>query len=350
MCIRDRSMKPVGLVTAHIYDVGTRSSVRKFNLITESLFHSGAYHAGIEVYGREWSFQKTDTGTGLFPCEPKHNSSHTYKESIELGVTPLDENHVWLVLKELKDIWLGTTYDLIRRNCCHFCNVFCEKLEVNLLPDNILKLANKAERMKDRADHIREKAHNLKEKAHEKAHRVKERFSHLGGSVEIEDPVTGKRSRSTSAPHKLSETTTDPVLRIWKSLSPKPNDFQLINLDRYLLKEGHLNFLETDNGQVFEYVVCLFNDVLLICAPKGEKLQLKYVAEFAGRIGVAVEDELTGYSSQRPVVSTSGVEFRLRTPKKSLIFFAATKEEKESWVSLMRDVIYTMLHKSAARN
>jgi len=45
-------MKPVGLVTAHIYDVGTNSTVRRFNFITESLFQAGAYHAGIEVYGR----------------------------------------------------------------------------------------------------------------------------------------------------------------------------------------------------------------------------------------------------------------------------------------------------------
>jgi len=44
--------KSGGMVTAHIYDVGTRKTIQGFNFIADTLFNSGAYHAGIEVYGR----------------------------------------------------------------------------------------------------------------------------------------------------------------------------------------------------------------------------------------------------------------------------------------------------------
>jgi len=118
----------------------------------------------------------------------------------------------------------------------------------------------------------------------------------------------------------------DPVVRIWASLSPKPLDFHLVNLERCLLKqvvtvlflffslftvsirrEGTARFMEVENGQVLDYVVCLFNDVLLICDPSKEKgkMRLKYLIEFAGRTGIRIEDDQSGFSSMRPGIYTT---------------------------------------------
>jgi hypothetical protein len=59
---------------------------------------------------------------------------YTYRESIVLGKTNCCILKVNQILRELSWEWPGHSYELLSRNCNHFCNTFCEKLEVPKLP------------------------------------------------------------------------------------------------------------------------------------------------------------------------------------------------------------------------
>eukprot|EP00439_Symbiodinium_sp_Y106_P072385 s2129_g13.t1 len=58
----------------------------------------------------------------------KECSSHSYREAVDMGFTPLSSDEVRSVLGRLALDWPGTGYDLLRRNCCSFCNVLCIEL------------------------------------------------------------------------------------------------------------------------------------------------------------------------------------------------------------------------------
>ncbi len=42
------------------------------------------------------------------------------------------------ILQRLKTDWPGLSYDLLSRNCCHFCEVLCQELEVKPVPGEAL--------------------------------------------------------------------------------------------------------------------------------------------------------------------------------------------------------------------
>jgi hypothetical protein len=89
----------------------------------------------LQVYGdEEWSFGYCENGTGVFSCPPCKNPMYTYRESIVLGKTTCSIFTVNQILRELSWKWPGGSYELLSRNCNHFCNTFCEKLDVPKLP------------------------------------------------------------------------------------------------------------------------------------------------------------------------------------------------------------------------
>jgi len=62
---------------------------------------------------------------------------YRYRESIVLGETDCSILKVNQILKELSREWPGDSYDLLSRNCNHFCDVFCEKLGVSKIPGDM---------------------------------------------------------------------------------------------------------------------------------------------------------------------------------------------------------------------
>ena len=40
------------------------------------------------------------------------------------------------ILRKLRDEWPGNSYDLLSRNCCHFCEAFCRELKLGPVPGN----------------------------------------------------------------------------------------------------------------------------------------------------------------------------------------------------------------------
>lgn len=88
-----------------------------------------------QVYGEdEWSFGFCESGSGVFSCPIGKNPMYTYRERIVLGETECGIAAVNRILRELSREWPGHSYDLLSRNCNHFCDVLCERLGVPKLP------------------------------------------------------------------------------------------------------------------------------------------------------------------------------------------------------------------------
>ncbi|KAF8727936.1 hypothetical protein HU200_018504 [Digitaria exilis] len=88
-----------------------------------------------QVYGEdEWSFGFCETGSGVFSCPVGKNPMYTYRERIVLGETECSIATVNRILRELSREWPGHSYDLLSRNCNHFCDVLCDRLGVPKLP------------------------------------------------------------------------------------------------------------------------------------------------------------------------------------------------------------------------
>lgn len=128
-------------VTLHIYDLGISGS-EVINSVLR-IVGTGAFHTGVEVYGKEYSFgyTPTDAVPGVVTCQPRKCSGHRFRESLTLGETTLQEKQVQELIKELGRAWPGSSYNLLKRNCTHFCDTFCRWLAVGPVPAWIVSLS-----------------------------------------------------------------------------------------------------------------------------------------------------------------------------------------------------------------
>lgn len=92
------------------------------------------YGVCLQVNDLEWSFGFCENGSGVFSCQPKANPMYKYRESVPLGTTELSRSEIERILIVLRRDWPGASYDLLSRNCNHFCEEFCLKLGVEKLP------------------------------------------------------------------------------------------------------------------------------------------------------------------------------------------------------------------------
>jgi len=127
-------------VTLHVYDLGASNSSRALNTVL-GIFGAGIFHCGLEVYGREWSFRKCIGGTGVFSCRPRCCQGQSFAESILMGQTVLPKCDVLRLITSLSKKWLGADYNILTRNCCHFCKEFCRLLNAGEVPDRIMAAA-----------------------------------------------------------------------------------------------------------------------------------------------------------------------------------------------------------------
>mmetsp|Transcript_90565 Transcript_90565/g.194205 ORF Transcript_90565/g.194205 Transcript_90565/m.194205 type:complete len:204 (-) Transcript_90565:67-678(-) len=128
-------------VILHIYDLGTSGQFMALNALLKAV-GTGAFHVGVEVYGREWSYRGTSVaGTGIVSCRPKKCGEHTYYTSVQMGYTDLSQDEVLLLLNGLRKIWRGEHYEMLTHNCTHFADNFTRELGVGNIPYWTMNLA-----------------------------------------------------------------------------------------------------------------------------------------------------------------------------------------------------------------
>lgn len=127
-------------VLVRVYDLGTTFISRWHNEVTTNF---GAFHTGVEVYGREWSFGMTpDDSSGVVGHAPCKNSDHAFRETLCMGYTNLSDRQVRVLIEKLRWEWRGSTYNVLSRNCHNFTDTLCQKLGVARLPSWVNTLAS----------------------------------------------------------------------------------------------------------------------------------------------------------------------------------------------------------------
>eukprot|EP01006_Ploeotia_vitrea_P014620 TRINITY_DN3973_c0_g1_i1.p1 TRINITY_DN3973_c0_g1~~TRINITY_DN3973_c0_g1_i1.p1 ORF type:complete len:230 (+),score=22.27 TRINITY_DN3973_c0_g1_i1:33-722(+) len=105
----------------------------------------GLYHSGVEVYGREYSYGKTESSTcGIFWLRPR-SAVAAFKEAIPLGKIRNTPEEVQDLIDSIKESWNGLTYNVLSKNCNTFSDTFVRLLGLEF-PDWV----NRAARWGDR--------------------------------------------------------------------------------------------------------------------------------------------------------------------------------------------------------
>ncbi|XP_042443352.1 deSI-like protein At4g17486 [Zingiber officinale] len=102
----------------------------------------GIFHTGVEVHGVEYAFGAHDYPTsGIFEVDPRQCPGFRFRKSIFMGTTHLDP----LQVREFVEIqslnYNGDTYQLITKNCNHFCQDICYQLTGKSIPKWVNRLA-----------------------------------------------------------------------------------------------------------------------------------------------------------------------------------------------------------------
>lgn len=123
-------------VLLNIYDLNEEWLLSN-DIFQEVLELGGAFHTGVEVYGREWSFGTDGVGASC----PRSHDVHVYRRSILIGYARCTPEEVEAILdEEMLPKWAGRTYNLLSRNCCTFSRALCKRLTGNVIPDWVDRL------------------------------------------------------------------------------------------------------------------------------------------------------------------------------------------------------------------
>lgn len=134
--------RSISRVKVHVYHVSNENWVKGMNEWLPKNVLGGAYHAGVEVWGKEyWFGWCPPPASGVTACQPKRNLAHTYFKSIDAGMTQLSQDDVDRLVAQLTQEWPGNAYNAITRNCCHFCDDMLVRLGVGSLPPWVNRLA-----------------------------------------------------------------------------------------------------------------------------------------------------------------------------------------------------------------
>nr|BAN64906.1 conserved hypothetical protein [Babesia bovis] len=138
---RSSSSSDYGHVYLNIYDL---EAVNRVVNVVAGTFGAGAYHAGVEIYGCEYNFGYTPQGvSGIVQSQPRYHAAHKYRRSIDLGKTMYTPKEVMEIVEMMKPLWLGTSYDILKKNCLNFADAFCKQLGVGAIPTWVMGLQNK---------------------------------------------------------------------------------------------------------------------------------------------------------------------------------------------------------------
>eukprot|EP00929_Paragymnodinium_shiwhaense_P053056 TRINITY_DN26566_c0_g2_i3.p2 TRINITY_DN26566_c0_g2~~TRINITY_DN26566_c0_g2_i3.p2 ORF type:complete len:226 (-),score=63.81 TRINITY_DN26566_c0_g2_i3:126-803(-) len=154
---------------------GHSAPVKNINKLFRRL-GTGAFHAAVEVYGSEWSYGGTDEGSGVFRCMPTTCPGHSFRESVSMGEVDLNPDEVFRLVTRMSETWLGTDYDLLRHNCCHFADALCLELGLGHIPPWILNLAGAGASVANGVHKATDKAQAVKMVAAAKAQEIEGKY------------------------------------------------------------------------------------------------------------------------------------------------------------------------------
>ena len=130
---------PRNTVLLNVFDLASILSMPNAVLNNTMVKSMGAFHAAIEVYGEEWSFYRTPNPDSCGIClsvRPKYHPVHVFRQTVVLGETSVPESDVRQLMRlRLAPRWRGRNYDLLHRNCIHFCEELAGALGVSPVPD-----------------------------------------------------------------------------------------------------------------------------------------------------------------------------------------------------------------------
>mmetsp|Transcript_50810 Transcript_50810/g.157388 ORF Transcript_50810/g.157388 Transcript_50810/m.157388 type:complete len:403 (-) Transcript_50810:86-1294(-) len=129
---------PRNTVFLNVFDLASALSIPNAMLCNTVFNTLGAFHAAVEVYNEEWSFYRTPNPTSCGVCRslrPRHHPVHVYRQSVNVGFTTLKDWEVrYLIRGKLASKWPGGNYDLLHKNCIHFCDELLLSLGVKSVP------------------------------------------------------------------------------------------------------------------------------------------------------------------------------------------------------------------------
>ena len=102
----------------------------------------GLHHSGLEIAGREYSYGSG--GSGIFEHAPKDAPGARFRCQIDLGSYDGGSKELNQALDDLRSSggFGSDGYNLIRRNCNHFCNALSWRLLRTTIPAYVNRLAD----------------------------------------------------------------------------------------------------------------------------------------------------------------------------------------------------------------
>jgi hypothetical protein len=123
--------------------LGRRVKLNVYDLIPDSnkflsFVGVGAYHSGVEVEGREWTF----SDSGVFFTKPLDANCGAFKTTINVGEHRGAAKDFDRIITDLKKEFPEGSYDLVKRNCNHFADALCNRLVQKGIPSWINRAAS----------------------------------------------------------------------------------------------------------------------------------------------------------------------------------------------------------------
>ncbi|CAM9776904.1 unnamed protein product, partial [Choristocarpus tenellus] len=88
-------------------------------------FGLGAYHSGVEIGGREYTFAG---GGGIFDHSPREAPNARFREAVKMGTYQGGTSELNRALDALREEFALHRYNVLSRNCNSFSSALCEQL------------------------------------------------------------------------------------------------------------------------------------------------------------------------------------------------------------------------------
>ncbi|CAI5535709.1 unnamed protein product [Closterium sp. Naga37s-1] len=214
-------------VLLHVYDVtnspdpNVNNTVLRINGVARStLGIGGIFHGAVEVFGEEWLFGYCERGSGVFSCRPKTNPYYSYRETVDMGETKLSAKRAGQIIAEMSVQWPGVSYDMLGRNCNHFCDELCVKLGVGPIPAWVNRFARTGDSAAELYDQVGQQVAALQEWG-------SGTYNYLFGagnsaaaasSTNVGDAAGAPAAGAEAAPETSKKVTRDDVAKAAESL------------------------------------------------------------------------------------------------------------------------------------